>query len=195
MFHELQTLSNSNHPTIQNVKAIIAPFKRKEQKEREEGKKGRGKKKGRERKNDIKRFLIRVSFHVRTTLLLFPSFWKRSKEKRSFPSRIDHRKTRSNFFKNPFEFLPRCFSVSFDYTEKTSFPPSPSPPFPSLSPQHTDFSSMNGSSLSLSLSLSSTFFLHIVIAQTCRLWRPLSRIRGARVSRHRSSLKLSHSSN
>ena len=120
--------------------------------------------------------LIRLSFHVRATLP-FVSIALEPLEgrERTSTSRIDHRKTRSNFFKNPFEFLPRVAPVSFDYREKTSSPP-PSLIFLSLRHTAASFRRIFLPSLSSLFLLPTSsfflflffffFFLHIVIAQT-----------------------------
>lgn len=138
-------------------------------------------KKTKKRRAREKRILIRLSFHVRTTLLLFPSFWNRSKGKRELPHRASiTAKLEATFSRIPLNFFPVA-SVSFDYRENelsflSTFP---------FTPTHRHFFSMNVSVFSFLLFFLSPFlscqlfFLHIVIAQACRLWRPLSRISGA----------------
>ena len=146
--------------------------------------------------------LIRLSFHVRATLPFVSIVLEPLEGKeRTCTSRIDHRKTRSNFFKNPFEFLPGVAPVSFDYREKTSSPPRS---LLFLSLRHTGllFHVFSFPLFPLFLSCrllfsSSPFFFFFTYRNSSDspVFDALCRASAPRVSRHRSSLKLSHSSN
>ena len=182
-------------------KAITVSLNGQKEKRPKENKKKNKKKEEEERKKGGKKDCwsgFRFTFERRS--LLFPSFWNRSKEKRELARRASiTAKLEATFSRIPLNFFPALLQ-SVSTTERKRAPLLAlcfsfhsdtqgffSTYFPSLFPLFL--------SCQLLFSSSSFFFFTYRNSSDSPVFDALCRASAPRVSRHRSSLKLSHSSN